>query len=252
MDELRGIIAANIQALRLRSGMTQQELGVKLNYTDKAVSKWERGESAPDVSVLLKLARLFEVTLDYLVTDHNSDKVEVEDSGSDNEPARQAEDAVFVEAAEQPLSLVRSTRTAAEEGPSDADEGDGGNIISLAKHFGYKPNLFTVTLMSAASVWLIAVILYVVLSVFVPSFTKAWMCFVFAVPATMIVLLIFNLLWGKMRYSFTLMSALLWSALAAVFIFFMDKQQNWVLFMIGVPAQVLLLLWSKMYHKRKE
>ena len=105
--------------------------------------------------------------------------------------------------------------------------------------------------MSAASVWMIAVVTYVVLSIFVPSFTKTWMCFVFAVPATFIVLLIFNLLWGKMEYSFTLMSALLWSALASVFIFFLDKGQNWVLFLIGVPAQILLILWSKLYKKHR-
>lgn len=47
--------------------MTQMELGEKLNYSDKTVSKWERGESTPDVSVLVEMADLFGVSLDYLV-----------------------------------------------------------------------------------------------------------------------------------------------------------------------------------------
>ena len=72
----------------------------------------------------------------------------------------------------------------------------------------------------------------------------------FAVPASILVLLIFNLLWGEMRYSFTLMSLLLWTGLASVFIFFMDRQQYWILFLIGLPAQVLLILWSKFYKRK--
>lgn len=47
--------------------MTQMELAKKLNYSDKAVSKWERGESLPDISVLLEIADLFDITLDDLV-----------------------------------------------------------------------------------------------------------------------------------------------------------------------------------------
>ena len=47
--------------------MTQAELGEKLNYSDKTISKWERGESAPDISVLVEIAELFGVTLDSLV-----------------------------------------------------------------------------------------------------------------------------------------------------------------------------------------
>jgi transcriptional regulator with XRE-family HTH domain len=47
--------------------MTQLELAERLNYSDKAVSKWERGESVPDVVTLVQLAREFGVTLDQLV-----------------------------------------------------------------------------------------------------------------------------------------------------------------------------------------
>lgn len=47
--------------------MTQLELAEKLNYSDKAVSKWERAESLPDVLVLIEMAKLFGVSLDDLV-----------------------------------------------------------------------------------------------------------------------------------------------------------------------------------------
>ena len=64
MEQLRRIIASNISSLRLNAGLTQQELANKLNYTDKAVSKWERGESVPDISVLAAVASIFGVTVD--------------------------------------------------------------------------------------------------------------------------------------------------------------------------------------------
>lgn len=74
MAELKNIIAANITALRRESGMTQAELAAQLNYSDKAVSKWERGESVPDIGVLAELAELFGVTVDYLIREsHETD-----------------------------------------------------------------------------------------------------------------------------------------------------------------------------------
>ena len=68
MEDIKGILAQNISALRQANGMTQLELAERINYSDKAISKWERGESAPDISVLVQLATIFGVTLDYLVT----------------------------------------------------------------------------------------------------------------------------------------------------------------------------------------
>lgn len=68
-DSLKSIIAANISDLRKKSGMTQQDLATRLNYTDKAISKWERGESIPDVLVLKQIADMHGVTVDYLLTD---------------------------------------------------------------------------------------------------------------------------------------------------------------------------------------
>ena len=71
MDELKLITASNIIKLRIGAGMTQAELGAKLNYSDKSVSKWERAESLPDAFVLRQLASIFGVTVDYLLSAHD-------------------------------------------------------------------------------------------------------------------------------------------------------------------------------------
>ena len=71
MNDLKSIIASNISALRSANKMTQLTLAEKLCYSDKAISKWERGESVPDISVLKQIADLFGVTVDYLITDHS-------------------------------------------------------------------------------------------------------------------------------------------------------------------------------------
>ncbi len=68
-EKLKLQIGQNIAAYRKRFGMTQAELAQKLNYSDKAVSKWERGESVPDVLTLVQLAEQFGVTVNELLED---------------------------------------------------------------------------------------------------------------------------------------------------------------------------------------
>jgi len=69
VEKLRFYIGSNIAAYRKRSGLTQAGLAEKLNYSDKAVSKWERGESVPDVQTLVLLADQFGITVNELLTD---------------------------------------------------------------------------------------------------------------------------------------------------------------------------------------
>lgn len=70
MDEmnLRAVIAENLGYYRRRQGLTQAALAEKLNYSDKSVSKWERGDGLPDVLVLMRLAEYYGITLNDLVT----------------------------------------------------------------------------------------------------------------------------------------------------------------------------------------
>ncbi len=71
MNNIKSIVAKNIAELRQQNGMTQLELAEKLNYSDKAVSKWERAESMPDISVLVEISDMFKVPLDYLVREEH-------------------------------------------------------------------------------------------------------------------------------------------------------------------------------------
>ena len=71
-EKLKQQIGANIALFRKRAGLTQAGLGTKLNYSDKAVSKWERGESIPDVLTLVAMAEEFSVSVNDLLTDPNA------------------------------------------------------------------------------------------------------------------------------------------------------------------------------------
>ena len=66
-DELKSRVGANIARLRRERGMTQAELAERINYSDKAVSKWERAESLPDVLTLFSLAEQLDTDLNTLV-----------------------------------------------------------------------------------------------------------------------------------------------------------------------------------------
>lgn len=63
-NRIRTILAEKLTAYRKRAGMTQAELAEKLNYSDKSISKWERGDGMPDLLVLCRLADLYDVPLD--------------------------------------------------------------------------------------------------------------------------------------------------------------------------------------------
>lgn len=71
MDEelVKRRIGANIAYYRKRASLTQAQLAERLNYSDKAVSKWERGESVPDVLTMMQLAGQFEITVNDLLID---------------------------------------------------------------------------------------------------------------------------------------------------------------------------------------
>lgn len=71
MEDIKNNVAKKITELRTLNNMTQLELAEKLNYSDKTISKWERAESSPDIAVLVEIADLFGVTLDYLVRSKN-------------------------------------------------------------------------------------------------------------------------------------------------------------------------------------
>lgn len=69
MENLNIVIGKKLLHLRKKNKLTQSELAEKLNYSDKAVSKWEKGESLPPVEVFYNISKLYGVSLDYIIGD---------------------------------------------------------------------------------------------------------------------------------------------------------------------------------------
>lgn len=67
--DIKENLAKNLMLYRKANNLTQAELAEKLNYSDKAVSKWERGESVPDLYILKKLADFYGVKIDTLISE---------------------------------------------------------------------------------------------------------------------------------------------------------------------------------------
>lgn len=194
MDEIKNIVAKNIAKIRLRHHMTQMELAKKLNYSDKAVSKWERGESLPDISVLLEIADLFDITLD--------DLVRVEGTGKGRKQPKY-----------------------------------NRNILSF---------------IIEASVVALSVIAFVVTYLFLGKVTFQWLYFVFTVPVVVLLRLIFNSIWLNPRHNYFIVSVLVWSVLAAVHIslwYFGIRVP--VIYLLGIPAQVIIILCAFLRKPQK-
>lgn len=66
-------IGETIANLRKQKGMTQSELAEKMNVTDKAVSKWERDLSCPDINTISKLADVLDVSVEELLKTKKQD-----------------------------------------------------------------------------------------------------------------------------------------------------------------------------------
>lgn len=74
MKTLKETIGENLVELRKNKKLTQLELAEQLNYSDKSVSKWEKGDALPDIEILYELCQFYGVTLDYLVTPASENK----------------------------------------------------------------------------------------------------------------------------------------------------------------------------------
>ncbi len=189
---LKNIIAQNIAELRRDNNMTQLELAEKLNYSDKAISKWERGESIPDVAVLKNIADIFLVSVDYLLEETHK-KIAP--------PAAH--------------TTVRKRRRS------------------------------VITWLGVLLVWMIATISFVTLQIVFPAGVSAWLNFVWAVPVSALVWLIMNSVWFNRRRNYFIVSVLMWTVLASAHITLLVAGVNvWLIYLLGIPAQVIIFLWS--------
>jgi len=201
MADLKLIIAKNIAELRKEAQMTQFELAEKLNYSDKAVSKWERGESVPDVVVLKEIADIFSVSVDFLLEEEHTKK--------------------------------RSF---------------GENFKVRMKNHSF------IMGMSIVLVWLIALGVFVVFDMFREyTASREWLVFMYAVPVTMIVWLVFNSVWFNRRLNFLIISLLMWTGLASIYVslYVLAGINVRFLLLLGLPGQLIILLWSRIRTKKQ-
>ncbi|MBQ2675886.1 MAG: helix-turn-helix transcriptional regulator [Clostridia bacterium] len=192
INDLKQIVAENITNLRVANQMTQFELGDKINYSDKAVSRWERGEAIPDARVLLQLAEMFGVTVDYLLHKQT-----------------------------QPPKKAKSES---------------------------RLNHKNIILLTLTAIWTLALLIFIIIYLWHHS---EWTVFGYAVPVTMVVWLILNSVFGNRKYNIYLVSALVWSLIACFYFSvwsYFDKNW-WILFLLGIPAQIIVYLGFRLRKK---
>lgn len=104
-------------------------------------------------------------------------------------------------------------------------------------------------LSSVGLCWLVAVIVYVFIKIFAPDLPLAWLCYLYAVPASAIVVVVFSAMWHWKWTRIVSISALVWSILTCAFCTAWGFGYNiWVVFLIGIPLQILALfffVWRK-------
>ena len=205
--DINAVIGKNLLNLRKNKKLTQLEVAEKFNYSDKSISKWEKGESMPSVEVLCELAAFYEVSLDDLTKDSTEILPVVDNKKAKNEPK------------------VRTPRAF--------------------------PTRLVVTLLSIGAVWLVATIIFVLLKMF--AFVDYLLIFMWASVASCIVLIIFNSLWGRMRYLFVILTALLWLSLTTIHlqIHIPTGYDTYPIFILGIPLQILIFLWAALVKKPK-
>ena len=87
-EEIKQTIAQNIAQYRKKLGLTQFELSEKINYSDKSISKWERGEGIPDAMTLIRLSEIFGVSVNELIYSSQIEKNEIEPKTVDSTASR--------------------------------------------------------------------------------------------------------------------------------------------------------------------
>lgn len=195
--DIKKIVAKNLANLRKNKKLTQTELAEKFGYSDKAISKWENGDTLPDIQTLYQLCEFYNVTLDFLVNEQNFE-----------------------------------------------------DKIKYINHLNRKViiNNSMIELLYCSFVWILAVIIYIYLLIF--SEFDYWQIFIWALPATSLVMLLFSKVWKQKIYTFVVRSLFFWTLVIACYIQFI-QYNIWPLFFLMIPIQVALILAIAINDKLK-
>ncbi len=110
-------------------------------------------------------------------------------------------------------------------------------------------NKVIISLLVVSLVWLIATILYVYIKIITNY--NMWRAFVWSVPISIAVVLVFNGIWGSRKNTFFMLSLFLWTLIASFYLQFLSYNL-WPIFFLGIPSQVAIILWSKIKPKKKK
>ena len=188
LEELKLIIASNIINLRTQAGMTQAELGSKLNYSDKTISKWERAEAIPDAFVLKQMGELFGVSVDNLLSSHDEWK---------------------------PIPT--------EEPETEQVSYSTGRIIAIAVI-----GVWTLALTAFVALWLVGLIV--------------WQVFAAALPISILVYMVLICVFHRKRYLQHVIAVFVLSLFVAGFLLCYPRYHPWQLFLIVIPAEIIVYL----------
>lgn len=195
MENVKEIIAKNLTELRKANKLTQGALAEKLNYSDKAISRWEHAETLPDIETLCKICDIYGVSFEYLLKKDQT-----------SPPPK---------AAARPVDRARRV------------------IICL---------------ITVCTVWLAATILFTTVKAMYE--TNLWQLFVWAIPASITAVAIFNRIWWKSKVCTALTASFNnWTIILAIYLQMLNHNL-WMLFIIGIPIQAIILLLITIPEKR--
>ena len=168
------------------------ELAEKLNYSDKSVSKWERGDGLPDLLVLKTIADFYGITLNDLVA---------------NEPPKK----------------LRSTKRQ--------------HII--------------VPLLSVAIAWLVAIIVFMVLSMLPMEIEGKSLVFLYAVPVSFIIFTVYSSLWWSQILQFFTIVGIIWTVALCIFVT-INLSGIYLIWCVAAVLQVMEILWFILKYKKSK
>ncbi len=207
-------VKENLIRLRREHKLTQLELSEKINYSDKAISRWETGEVTPDVETLEHLAELYGIPIT----------------------------SFFLSAGEQLSKRERKAQKRAlkAEKKTQKKKSKSKNSASEPKQKDpARPRRIALLIFSLCFLWTATITLFSVLNAV--GLSRVWMTFLWGVPATFAIL---SLFFGIRRHTATLLvflSLLVWTALAATYLQ-IALWRLYPLFFLGIPLQTVILL----------
>lgn len=198
MDDFRAVVAGNLIRLRLAAGLTQAELGEKLNYSDKSVSKWERGEAVPG---------------------HFRD--------------------------EKDCGPVRRQRGL----PPRAPQRRAGARAPISEAMGYSTTV--ITAVAILGIWTLALLIFIIFWI---AGYLLWYLFLYAVPVSLITLLVLHSVFRSGRFNQYIIAGLVLSLLLTVYLTLLPQLDTnpWQIFLLAIPAELVVFLSFRIKKRAKK